>query len=232
MKSKWFGLKVRAVILRKSGKSIRYIEGVLGIPRSTLSGWFRDITLSKEQKKILDKNWKRALISARKKATIWHNEQKEKRLVEAQPQAHTTLRGLSMSSSDILDLALAMLYLGEGFKKSNTTGIGNSDPLILKFFIAVLKKNYALPLEKMKCELHLRADQDPLKMKKYWAKELKIPIKNFTSASIDKRTRGSATYSSYKGVCIVRCGTVSIQRKLLYLSKLFCEGVILQVTGS
>src|SRR3989338_2598948 len=193
MKSKWFELKVKAINLRKKGKSIHYVERVLGIPRSTLSGWFKNIVLSKEQKEILDKNLKEGLVKARAKAIIWHNTQKEERLLRAKAQAQAILEKLDTNDSKTLDLALAMLYLGEGFK-GTSTGIGNSDPLILKFFIAVLKKNYDISIEKVRCELHLRADQDPLKMQKYWAKELRVPLKNFTSVSLDQRTAGSVTY--------------------------------------
>ena len=56
MKSRWFELKSKAVRLRKSGKSIRFIEGKLGIPKSTLSGWFKNIELSNKQKKVLKDN--------------------------------------------------------------------------------------------------------------------------------------------------------------------------------
>ena len=39
------------------------------------------------------------------------------------------------------------------------------DPLILKFFIKALNKNYGITPNKIKCELHLRADQNPQKLK-------------------------------------------------------------------
>lgn len=84
---------------------------------------------------------------------------------------------------------------------------------------------YGVEREKIKCELHLRADQNPVSMKKYWAEELGLPLLNFKSVSLDKRTEGSPTYPSYKGVCVVRCGYVALQRKLVYLSQIFCDRV-------
>ena len=134
MRSKWFELKPKAVKLRKSGKSIPYIEGKLGIPRSTLSGWFKNIELSSSQRKVLDDNWRNALVFARSKAVVWHNQQKEQRLKVAQEQALKLLGDLNTADANILDVALAFLYLGEGVKKAET-GIGNSDPMILNFFI-------------------------------------------------------------------------------------------------
>lgn len=50
MYSKWYELKPKAVELRKEGTSIREIEKLLSIPRSTLSGWLKNIKLTTEQK--------------------------------------------------------------------------------------------------------------------------------------------------------------------------------------
>ena len=58
-----------AVRLRKQGKSLPYVHTKLGIPKSTLSYWFK----------------------ARKSAVKWHNEQKQNRLKIAKEQAFNTL---------------------------------------------------------------------------------------------------------------------------------------------
>ena len=225
MKSKWFDSKEEAIKLRRRGTSIKKIEARLGIPRSTLSGWLKNVYLSSKHKRKLLNDWKNGLIQARKAAVRWHNGQKEIRLQNAETAAQETLSALDVKKKEVLDLAFAMLYLGEGMKGS-ATSMGNSDPLILKFFIAALLQNYDIDKSKIKCDLHLRADQDPKKLKRYWSKELGLPLSNFLSVSIDKRTVGSKTYPYYKGVCVLRCGSVAIQRKLLYLSRKFCQEVI------
>ena len=40
-----------------SDQSIKFIEKKLGIPRSTLSGWFKNILLTEKQKIKLQNNW-------------------------------------------------------------------------------------------------------------------------------------------------------------------------------
>lgn len=119
-----------------------------------------------------------------------------------------------------------MLYLGEGSKTKSGTTMGSSDPLILKFFINSLLKNHDVNIKKIKCALHLRADQDPELLKQYWSKQLGIPLENFTSPSIDLRTKGRPTYPTYNGVCVVNCGNIALQRKLIYFSRKFCDKVI------
>lgn len=225
MKSRWFHLKEKVVSLRQKGFSIRDVESKFGIPRSTLSGWFKNIKLSKKHEKALKLRWENALVEAREKAVIWHNKQKELRLLKAEQEAETILSRINVYDKNIIELGLAMLYLGEGAKNA-CTAIGNSNPLILKFFLSIMQKMYGLEINNMRFDLHLRYDQDPLKMKKYWANQLKIPIKRIKGIAIDRRTKGKKTYDNYKGVCVVDCASVAIQRKLVYLSNKFCNKII------
>lgn len=226
MKSKWFNKKEEAIRLRKKGNSIRDIETKLGISRSTLSGWFKNIQLTAKQEQVLKKKWKEGLVRARKGAVKWHNTQKNKRLEVAKREAGETLKNISLDDKNILELSLAILYLGEGYKGSTGTGIGSSDPKILRLFLASLEQVYNFDIKSIRCELNLRADQSPEEEKKYWSKTLDIPIENFKQATLDKRTEGRKTYSHYHGVCQLRCGRVDIQRRLMYLADMYCEDII------
>jgi hypothetical protein len=218
--------KLEAIKLRKRGHSIGGISQKLNISKSTLSDWFRKIKLTSEQKQKLLKDWQNALVKARVKAVIWHNAQKKKRLEDAKEQSNKVINKINFEDRNLIDLGLAILYLGEGFKKVDVTGMGNSDPLILKTFVTILRKNYGIKNNQLYCQLHLRADQNEKEIKEYWSKELDIPIDRFNFVYFDKRTIGSKTYKEYKGVCMVRCGNVAIQRKLVNLGRSFCEKVI------
>lgn len=224
MKSRWFNYKDRAVSLRKQGFSYREIEQTLSVPRSTLSHWLRHIELTPGQKLRLEQSTGNGLIKARIKASQWHRNQKKLRLQKAKEEAETVLNNIEMSD-DIVELALAMLYLGEG-AKSGTTAIGNSNPLIMRFFLAILVKKYQLDPLKIRFDLHIRIDQDPEEIKDYWAKELDVPLDRFKYVVADKGTAGRTTYPSYRGVCIINCGNIAIQRKLIHLYNLFCQKVI------
>ena len=221
MISRWYELKSEAIKMRENGTSIREVEKLLKIPRSTLSGWFKDIKLTKEQKDKLDKNLRASLSNARKKAVLWHNLQKEKRLQVAKNKAIKILENINFKDKNILKLALAMLYLGEG-DKTNLTSIGNSNPLILKFFIKSVESLFNIDKSDIKCEIHLRSDQNEKNMIKYWSNELNIPSRAFSTVK-DKRIAKSKTYSDYKGVCVVRCGKIAIQREIVSLSREFCN---------
>lgn len=218
--------KALAIKLRRKGHSIRTIEKKLRVSRSTLSSWFKDIILTELQQERLLERWHEGLVHARAKAALWHNDQKAKRLLQSASDAKDVLDCIDTQNENLLDLALALLYLGEGFKKIDDTGMGNTDPLVLKTFLVLMRKIYKIPDSAIRCQLHLRADQSSLAMKKFWSRALGIPTKNFTFVYKDKRTSGSKTYPDYHGVCSIRCGNVAIKRKLINLSRGFCEKII------
>ena len=224
MESKWAALKPETIRLRKEGNSVRDIETKLGIPRSTLSGWLREVALTKVQRAALTMRWRKALTAARVEAVRWHNNEKAKRLQEAERVAKEILGQLS-NDLPTLELALAMLYLGEGAKKSLQTTLASSDPRIAKFFIQSLRRLYSIPIVDIKCYLHLRVDQDPIALTRFWMRELGLKSSNFGKALMDKRTIKSPTYPHYKGVCAISCGRVAVQRRLMYIANGFCDRV-------
>ena len=225
MRSRYEHMKSRAIGMRKRGAALRDVEKRLGIPKSTLNYWFKDAQLSEYHRKNLKNPHNNALVKARIKAVKWHNAQKANRLQLAAEQAAQTIANLDIKNDAVAELALAILYLGEGSKKSLVTALGNSDPTILRFFVALLQRLYNIPISKFRCYLHLRADQDPQKMTRYWSRQLGISVTNFGKPILDKRTIGRATYPHYKGVCIVECSRVAIQRKLVYIANTFCEQI-------
>src|SRR3989344_2144003 len=110
MISRWVNKKPEAIALRRKGNSIKDIEKILGIPRSTLSGWFQSVVLTKKQQAALKRRWKRALVSARVEAVRWHNTQKSIRLEKASLMASDVLKRIH-NDVTTLELALAFLYL-------------------------------------------------------------------------------------------------------------------------
>ncbi len=229
MKSKWSELKPKAISLRENGKTIAYVEKTLGIPRSTLSYWFKNIVLTPKQLEKLGKESKQRFDNARAEAVKWHNAGKSERLARAELQAEETLKALPLENSALTELALAFLYLGEG-AKNDRTSLGSSNPEIASFYINTLRSIYQVPNDKIKGYLHLRADQNETELKLFWSQVLDIPVEQFGKSSFDKRTAGRPTHENYKGVCTIECGLVEIQRKLMYIASGYCEKVATNIT--
>lgn len=216
-------LEAKAVALRKSGLSFKDINRELGVPLPTLSGWLRGVQLTAAQKEQLNRRWRQGLVTARKAAVKWHNEQKAMRHEHAKQQANDVYEKIDKDDPIFLEVALAFLYLGEGFKRDGNFGLGNSDPKVLRFYVRALRKLYDIRPEAFRAELHLRADQDEEALKIFWSKELGLPLSCFRYAIKDKRTIGRPTYKGYNGVCALSGGGVEIQRRLMYLAEVFCS---------
>lgn len=223
MISRWYELKPAALLLREKGHSLRFIETNLGIPRSTLSGWFRDISLSEAQESTLAENRLIGLSKAREVIAARREHTKHARLAEAKQSAEKTLSSLQLTT-ETLDLALAMLYWGKGNKTQATT-LGAADTSILQFFLAVLKRNYGVKTDEITCELHLRRDHIEQDEITYWAHSLGVSPTQFRRVYFDRKAH-SVAQDRYHGVCLIHCSNVAIQHKLVYLYKSFCEKVI------
>jgi len=209
--------------MRRKGCSIGEIERKLQIPRSTLSGWLKEIKLSNKQKSKLLRNSLESLGRARKLAIKWHHLQKKNRLLKAQNEASSVLAKIDINNRNLLEIALALLYMGEGNKK-NITSLGNTNPMILSFFIKSVEILYKIDSSKIMCDIHLRSDQNANEMVKYWSRQLNLPKNRFTTVK-DKRIVKSKTYSNYMGVCVVRVGNIAILRRLGFIGEGFCTKI-------
>lgn len=220
--SRWHGLKPMAISLRKKGRSLRDIEATLGIPRSTLQGWLKGVVIADRYTKSLKRRHEVALVKARALAAKAHSRNKNIRVEKAQSDIDFAFTKKTLANPKLLEAALAMLYLGEGRKRETGLGLGNSDPMIISFYVAALEKLYGIDRKSLYVSLHLRADQDESELKKVWSKAIGIPESQFRYVLRDKRTEGKPTYPNYNGVCFIGGGGVDIQRRLMYLAHVLC----------
>jgi len=210
-----FAKKESAIKLRKAGKSYRDIENILGVRRSTLNGWFKNIKLSKKQKEKLLNNWKKGLVKAREKAVLWHKNKRNERREKIKKDVEIFFKNLKINNK-VGELLMAMFYLAEGGKTENSFMVANSNPQILKSIINLYRNLYELDESKFSCVLHLRKDQNENELKLFWSTLLKIPKHKFTKTQFDKRTI-KKTYDHYKGVCVVNYFDMAIQRRILFI---------------
>lgn len=231
MVSKYIAKKREAFSLRENGWSIRDIELKLCIPRSTLSGWLRHVELTQKQKEHLHREWIKGLEKARSKARVKHMQMKEMRVLKALNEAKEVFKKVNVCDEAVLELLLAMLYWGEGAKTGNRIFIGNSNPDLLKFFLDGLIRVYKLPRNSVRCALHLRADQNPDEMKRFWSRALQIPVKCIREVYFDSRTKGLPTWPNYYGVCSIVYFNSHLWRRLLSFRDLVCQ-VELQNKGT
>jgi|GEM_PF-5392742 len=222
MLSQWYELKPAVLALRRNGKSLTFIEANLGVPRSTLAGWCKDIKLNEAQRQAISNGKLTGLSKARAVLASARQLRQETTDKKAQTEANRTLATLHINP-ELVRLALAMIYRG---KQNSYQGLvfRSSDPGMIALIIAALRVGFNVNSEELACEIHLHLGQDGIREVHYWKKRLALPsakfkllFRNIPLKSID---------DTKHGVFQISFSDIAIQRKLVYLYKSFSEEII------
>ncbi len=221
-------LKKSAFKLRKQAKSYGEISRQLGIPKSTLSYWFKTDSESSHIKKILIKKAQKKAAGRLREMAFAHKEKWEKIHLFYRKQAN---REFPMLVSQPFFGPGLMLYWGEGDKKlrNGIVRIANTDYRMLKIFIAFLINSCRTQPKKIRVWLLLYPDLDEKKCKKYWSRMLNVPKKQFVKSQyiLGRERKRKVDY----GVCTVQVYSRELKEKIiewidLYSKRLEKAGIV------
>ena len=227
MESKYIKFKSDATKLRRLGHTYGEIKKTLGvnIPKSTLFCWLSKLKLTDMAKDSLKLAAENNIKNARAIA-IERNKEKRIKHLEKIATSIEHLRKINKhKNGDVAKIILAVLYLGEGGKsRKSSLMLGNSDPAIIKLFLALLRQNYLIDENKFRCTVQCRADQDIPELEKFWSKTTGISLCNFYKARIDSRTIGRKSKKpAYKGVCRIDYFSADIYNEIKMIMEIVCE---------
>ena len=216
MKTYPMDIKRQAKKLRGKGWSLGEIGLKFKIPKNTVSGWVRDIELTRKQKKrIKEKIITCGAIGRPLAAKLLHEKQEKWKADIRQKVKY--LEKLSLQNQDIGKLICGLLYLCEGAKypSSRFLHFGNSDPKIVCFFLSLLRKYYNIDENKLRFSIAYRYDQNYDDLRKYWSKLTGIPESRCFRSKPDMRTKGKPTLKkNYMGICRIIYYSTSLQFEL------------------
>jgi transcriptional regulator with XRE-family HTH domain len=200
----------------EQGYSYNEISQQIGVSKSTLSHWLKHISLTLEQEERIQQRIEdnqTAFIAQARKSN-------QKRFKHAREQAFQT--GVEIASlipeNDIVhELALAMLYLGEGDKTGNRVQIANTDPVVLQYFLWAVEKLYQIDRAEMTLRLNLVEAARPYEnqMKQWWAEQLHCTISQFIKSQFDKRSQSQKLTGDYHGVCTITYNDTYLYERLV-----------------
>ena len=203
--------KVRS--LRRQGWSLREISLKMGIPKSTILGWVRDICLSEKQRgRIKQKIIASGAIG--RPLAVKANREKIEKWKEGIREKAKHFEKLPLKSPEIGKLICGILYLCEGAKYPSTRGLifGNSDPMVICCFLGLLRRFFAIKEDKLRCRVMYRWDQDSRRLERYWSNVTDIPLKQFFKTKPDARTKNKPTRKvNYGGVCAIQYSDTTLQ---------------------
>ncbi len=210
--------KEKAFKLRRSGLSYKKISRELGIPLSTLAGWFKNEAWSQ-----LIKNRLSVEVSLSNSRTLKMmaaaNHERWARIHEEYREA--AVNEFERLKNNPLFLAGIMLYWGEGEKKqkSSMVRLGNSDPEMIKIFNLFLTKIIKIPKDRIFTWLLLYPDLVDSVQKNFWSRAIGLSTNQFKKSMYIKG-RHPKNRLSY-GVCTIYVQSRALKERMLKWIELY-----------
>lgn len=201
----------RAEELRRDGKSYSEIAAIMNIPRSTLSNWFSNKVWSQEiERRLREKHAPESTARIVALNTIRGTQLKD---IYAQARREA-LEELEVLKYDPFFITGIMLYWGEGDKVTRShVRMTNTDPEMMRLYVAFLKRSCGLPERKIRTSLLLYPDLDDEECLAFWSDYIGVPRENFTkSVRIQGRHK---TKRVPHGICIVNVSSTYFKQKML-----------------
>lgn len=179
----------KASILRRQGVSMGEIAKRLGVAKSSVSYWVRDIELTESEIKKLKLNSHSRIAIERRRTSRMKRHASERQEITIQAYKEAKL----FVNNPLWCVAVS-LYWGEGGKTQRTIRIANSDPAVIKIMVKFFREFCQAPAEKFRGHVHAFAHTDKVQTVDYWSKVSGIPKTQFfktyvknSSASKQKR---------------------------------------------
>lgn len=190
-----FTQKTQAIQLRKEGKSYSEIKKIIGVSKSTLSSWLKDIVLTEEHKLRLNRLQSSGYLGAKKQqifALRHHNEIKEKAKREA----------VELAKSPFF-IAGLMLYWAEGGKKYGSVQFSNSDPAMIKIMMRWFREFCFVSEKRFRIGLFIHSLHTQKDCLSYWQKITRIPLTQFHKPYIKPTVLSNRKNKLYEGTCVI-----------------------------
>ena len=197
--------KNKAIGLRKKGESIKDIAKKIGIAKSTVSLWCRDIELTSRQINKLHKKMSQCGYVGRLNGARMQYERRMEKINKFKNEGMELVGNLSHRDFLIAGIAL---YWGEGAKKTRCFSFCNSDPDMIKFFIKFIKEALFVDHGRLKAWIRInKIHKNRIgEVEEYWSKITDIPRGNFQKTILIK-SKNKKNYINFP----IHYGTITIR---------------------
>jgi hypothetical protein len=188
-------------IRRTEGAPINEIAARLGVSKSSVSLWVRDIELTPEQKQgLLERNpaYNRQYSGWTKVAEF---RRRQRLAYQEEGRRRARLRDPGF-------VAGCMLYWAEGAKERNQLQFSNSDPVMARLFVDFLKKYFDLNGAEIRITCYLYADhvEKQAEVEQHWLDVLDLPRESLRKSVVNVYSK----YSQRKRVGNLPYGTCRV----------------------
>jgi len=161
--------------MREKGLSMAEIAKKIGVTKSSVSLWVRDIQLTPTQRSQLTcRGFSVDAVEKRRINRIANTREKHAALMK---DAGKDIEGLSLRELWLIGIAL---YWGEGGKtKTGMARISNSDPAVIRLMMRFFREICKVPEEKFRGHVNTFSHLNANHAEKYWSEISQIPRKQF-----------------------------------------------------
>lgn len=201
--------KQRALSLRAQGLSYNDILKEVGVSKSTISLWLRDIPLSDNQIANLANKFR----AGREKFSRSMHSTRDARWAAYHREAENEYAVLSQDPQFMFGLAL---YIGEGSKtKQNDLCLTNCDPRVIQKAIAFFL-SIGVPYSSLRCGLHLHPGLCVEAAEYHWRNIAGLPASQFhkTTPFISRASAGKKGNLQMFGTCQLYASHTKTRQKL------------------
>jgi hypothetical protein len=165
--------------LRLEGRTLADIAGVLGVSKSSVSVWVRDIPIEVRRRTIVDRR---------------PNSLQRAKLAEIDECDALGVERIGVLSEAAFLAAGVALYAGEGSKRDHNVVFANTDARMIAFFCAWLRRFFTIDESRLRLRVYLHEGLDLDSAEAHWSRIASIPRDQFTApyrAKVDASIRSN-----------------------------------------
>ena len=184
-------VREQALKMRLNGLSFNEINKQLGIPKSTLSGWFHGVVLSEEANARLRRRVKQGIYNSLIKRNKLQTHEAQERAKNTRMEGQKQIPPLGVR--DLLIIG-SILYWAEGYKRpiirnkkeitSHSISFVNADPVMIRLFIKFLRDILRVPVYKICLYMRLYPGIKENEARVFWIKNTNLPESCFRKSTI------------------------------------------------
>jgi hypothetical protein len=156
----------KARVLRAEGRTLQEIADILGVSKSSVSLWCRDIEIEVRRRVVGPRRPHRQHLA---------------KLAEIEECDALAVDRLGVLSDDAFLAAGVALYAGEGTKGDGSLVFANTDPAMVAFFCSWLRRFFDLDESRLRVRVYLHQGLDIEAAESFWSTVTGIPHAQFHS---------------------------------------------------
>lgn len=186
--------------MRRKGMSYKQITKELGIPKSTMHYWFKNLAWSDDiKRKLTEKN----IRTSRKRIKKVIRANKERWFKWREGFRKEALKEFSKLKKNPLFIAGIMLYWGEGDGNlKNEVRLTNIDYRMIVLFNRFLLNVCNISMDNIILSLFIYPDLSEEKCKEFWSKKIKMPLTKFDKTQVIYGKHPTKRLEN--GICTIR----------------------------